>query len=295
MKVAVGFSIFLERILPYAEMGEKTSMAAPPKIQLGGGAYNVVKTLSSLGISPRDLSLLGVVGMKRDVDRSAVEGFLGSERFSVTLLPIRARTSSSYYLTPLKGDTWGIGDEGGLFNTEALRRWQKIVKSKGRAAEFKIAMEVSSDSNEILLAQKFLEKTSPRQISVLVPTAALLGRGGIGPLLKVTDFLALNEEEGRIFWKKTPVKEDLIKIATPMILLTRGRQGAWLKINNIIYDSKPMRILKSPPYVGGAGDATTAAFIFYYFIKGMRPERALRLSMEVGRKTLLLPTSYYIA
>lgn len=295
MKVAVGFSIFLERIIPYAGIKEKASMTAPPKVQLGGGAYNVVKTLLSLGISSRDLSLLGVVGMKRDIDRSAVEKLIGSERFFVTLLPIRARTSSSYYLVPLKGDTWGIGDGGGPFRTQATRVRHKIVQSKGRAAELKIAMEVSSDSNGILLAQKFLEKTTSRQISALVPTDALLRSGGMGPLLKVIDFLALNEEEGKIFWKKTPARNDLIKAVTPMILLTRGTKGAWLKINDRIYDAKPMYILKSPSYVGGAGDATVAALLYSLFIKKSAPAAALRFAVEIGRKTLLLPSSYYIA
>lgn len=293
MTIAIGFNIFLERLLPHSGIKEKGSMVASPRVQLGGGAYNVAKTLLSLGVATRAVSLLGTVGAVHDIDRRSVEQLAAGERFPIMLLPVRARTSTSYYLIPPKGRTWGIGDGGGPFRSDAVRRWQKAVVAKGRSAKIKIAMEVSADPQGIALAKKFLEKIASHQKSVCVPSARLLRQGGIAPLLKITDLLAFNEDEGRIFWKKPPTKADLLRTQVPAILLTRGEKGAWLKVQDKIYDAKPSRILKNPPYVGGAGDATVAAFVLSFFCRKEPPEKALSFAMDIGTRTLLLPTSYF--
>src|SRR3989338_124523 len=90
-KIAIGFTIFLEHILPYENREEKGVMEKPPIVQFGGGAWNVAKTLESLGASAKTIFLFGVSSKENSADSSAIEFLLKKENISYKLIPVQER------------------------------------------------------------------------------------------------------------------------------------------------------------------------------------------------------------
>lgn len=292
MKIVVGFTIFLEHILHYEGKEEKGRMAMPPRVHLGGGGYNIVKTLETLGVKRQNLFFLGMVGGGvGDPEREGVRSLLSKETMRYTLFPLREWTSTSFYLIPQKGNTWAMGYRG-----NPLRRLDphhiRAVSHASERAGLRILNEVSSDPNELVLAKVFFKKYDPGQISLLIPGMSLLLSGKTKALLPFVDCLILNEDEAKAFWKRNPTKSDLLKLPVPYILITRGSKEAWLKAGGRVIVAQPKKVL-APRYIGGAGDATAAAFAYYHFVKEKSAAESLRRAMEIGRKTLFLPTSYY--
>ncbi|GEM_PF-5777287 len=292
MKIAAGFNVFLEHILPYRDKEEKGGMHIAPQVHLGGGAYNIIKSFETLGIPKNNLTLLASTGIDESPHRSAISFLLKEEKFSKAIFPVRSRASTSYYLLPSKGKTWAFGDKGGAFRV-LNKSVHGSVSAEGRNADIKIFAELSLDVNEIKVAKTFLKKYKKGQISILVPSQKILSSPLIRKVIPLCDFFALNEEEAKTFWGKNPRKEDLFDLKIPFILLTRGPKEAWLKAGNKIYTALP-EVIKNPAFVGGAGDATVSAVIYKLFVQKKLPKEALQFGMDVGRKTLLTPKSYFV-
>lgn len=290
-KIVAGFGIFLEYLLYYERKEEKGRVFIPPVAQLGGGAFNILKTLQALGVRVPNLNLLGFSSLGKNTQEAALSFLLNQERISSKLLHVKSRILSSYYLIPREGKTWAFGDTGG--EMQLGRSDIESVSKTGRESDIKIAVEISANMKEIKVAKILLEKYRSGQISVLVPSGALLRSSNKNTLFKYADLLALNEHESRILFGRNPTRKDILKLDPPLVLITRGPREAWLKVHDKIYTAKP-KILKKPLYIGGAGDATVAALIYKLFIQNEYPQTALDFSMEIGRKTLLMPTSYCV-
>ena len=290
-KILLGFSLFLEHILPYEKMEEKARMKSAPMVHLGGGAYNIVKTLESLGVKPQALELFGITGRGIHPQRIAVEDLLKRERFSARLLATHERPSTSYYLVPEGGQTWAFGDPGGK-NLPLTAADRNAVQKGAAAADIRILTEIRDDAKEINLVKLAFKKNSPNQVNVLIPAIDLLKSKKMYELIPHIDLLSLNEVEARVLFCKDPQEEDILTLSIPNVLITRGAGEAWLKAGNRIWKASP-RKLKQAKFVGGAGDAATAALLYKLFIKKERPETGLRFALDIGTKTLQVPTSYY--
>ncbi|MBI2625670.1 hypothetical protein HY573_02260 [Candidatus Parcubacteria bacterium] len=291
MHIALGFNIFLEHLLPYERIEEKGRMASPPTVQLGGGAWNIAKTLEALGVPRRDMSVISLSSRTGSADRAAIDFLLQRERIPHLLLPAKDRAFSSYYLLPARGRVWAFGDAGGAVRGLSATFRGKL-KREGRRADLRVVAEIGDDSRELLLARLFLGSRRGRHRSVLIPSAELLRSGNIRSLYPLLDVLAFNEEEGAALFKRPVRPGDLLRIPVETVLLTRGPQEAWCKVGGHLYAARP-RPIRKPPYPGGAGDAALAAFLWMRFWEKADPERALNFAMTIGRRTLLVPTPYF--
>lgn len=290
-KFFLGFSLYLEHILPYEKTEEKARMKIPPVVHLGGGAYNIAKTLETLGVGARSLELFGVTGKGAHPQRTAIEELLKQEKFTSHVLTSRERPSTSYYLVPEGDKTWAFGDPGGEhFNPSPLD--SSLLKNAAGLSNIRILTEIRDNEKELVLAKLVFKKTSSDQINVLIPAIELLQSKKMHELIKYVDLLSLNETEARVLFGKGPRQEAILTFPTKYVFITRGANEAWLKAEGRIFTARP-RMLKSPKFIGGAGDAATAALVRSLFYKGESPLAGLRMAVEIGTKTLQLPTSYY--
>lgn len=292
MKTAVGFNIFLEHILPYGQQAEKERMSSPPLVHLGGGAFNIVKTLESLGVNANSLRLLGFFPKKKIAQAATVSFLSGEENFDISFLPVQNEVKSSYYMLPHQGITWAFGYDGGDF-IPLSKKIKSIARLEGKKAQIKILTEIGKHPAEIVLAKFFLRKYKKNQLSVLIPSQALLRYQKRQELFTLADLVAVNEQEAKILFGKELSVQKVMQFPVPYMLITRGPGEAWFKVKEKIYKAKP-RVVRQPRYIGGAGDAASAALIFSFFIEKMPPEQALRFALEIGRRTLLTPKSYYV-
>ena len=111
IKIALGFNIYLEHQLHYEKMEEKGRVKIPPRVQLGGGAWNMAKSFENLasGTSP---VVVAMSSMKESPESAAVEFLLERELSISKLLPLKERMPSSFYLMPRNGKTWAGVDQG---------------------------------------------------------------------------------------------------------------------------------------------------------------------------------------
>jgi sugar/nucleoside kinase (ribokinase family) len=166
------------------------------------------------------------------------------------------------------------------------------VTQQGENADIKIVCEIRPDVAQIRLATDLLRRTSTGQISVLIPSRDLIKSTGLKKILPHITMLALNEEEARALLKAMPNEKNILTIPVQTVFITRGKQGAFLKVGNNVYTA-PVQPIAHPRYVNGAGDAATAALLYALYIKRWTPQKALVLSMKIGRATLSLPTPYW--
>lgn len=266
-------------------------MSSPPTVQLGGGAWNIAKTLEALGVPRRDVSVVSFSSRAGSADCVAIKFLLEKEGVGHLLLPVKDRVFSSYYLLPARGRVWAFGDTGGSVRGLTGTFLEKLVR-EGQRADLRVLAEIGNDPREHSLAKLFLGRRSSRHCSVLIPSAELLRSGNIRSLYPLLDVLAFNEEEGAALFKRPVRPGDLLRIPVETVLLTRGPQEAWCKVGGHLYAARP-RPIRKPPYPGGAGDAALAAFLWMRFWEKADPERALNFAMTIGRRTLLVPTPYF--
>ena len=290
INIAIGFNIFLEHLLSYSEVKEKGETTKPPIVQLGGGAFNIAKTLSTLGMPANNVNLLGLVARNESPQLQSLHFLLNQEGTIPHLLALKERISSSYYLMPQKGETWAFGDKGGKLSSPGPREKKKITHLS-KTAQIKIITELTI--NELALAKLFFKKYKKEQINTLIPSESLLKLREAGNVLKTIDFLSLNRQEAELLFKGGVTKDNALNYPIPYLLITDGPGEAWLKINNRLYTAKPKKI-NNPRFIGGAGDTATAALIYKLFVLKERPDKALKFAMEIGRKTVQILTSYYV-
>lgn len=290
--IALGFNIFLEHILRYDIEHEKGRLKIPPRIQLGSGSWNIAKTLQSLGVNGDKINVLGIVGLGKDPDSKAIASLLSAEDIRYQTLPIRSSSSSSYYLIPAKSKSFAFGYLGGPIKKSANNL--KIVQRTAKNTQIRVVCEITDEEQDLLLAKTLLKKDAPKQLSVFIPSMALIVSKKLSAILPFCDLLALNDDEAITLLGKSYMS-NLRKIHVPYIFVTHGKAGAVLKLPSGEIMSASVKPVLNPLYVGGAGDAATAGLIYGLFAKKMSAQNALRLAMKLGRETLLLPTSYWTA
>jgi hypothetical protein len=284
--VCAGFNLYLEHLLPYSGESEKARMPTPPLVTLGGGAWNILKTLSELDSK---LALQHVaLSSTTDARAATQKELLAKEKIRSLLLPAKKRIMSSYYLAPVHKPIWAFGDNGGGINLgESLTRHMAKVSN---SAWIRILAEIQPDKKEVALAKLFFTKKSPEQINILIPSPELVIKKGVEKL--APDVLVVNEEESRLLFGKEPSEADILAFRTPTILITRAEKSAWLKFEGRIYSALPKKT--TAYYFNGAGDTAAAALIYSLYIKRTPPLNALNFAMSIARKKLALPTPYYV-
>jgi len=290
-KIALGFNIYLEHQLHYEKIEEKGRVKIPPLVQLGGGAWNMAKTLGNLsnnGVSP---VVIAISSKQEGPESSAVRFLLQRESTIAKLLPLKERMPSSFYLMPRGGKTWAFGDPGGKVK-QMDQRTATLLKQTARWADIKVVTEVSDEKEELRLTRMLLKKFRPHQVSVLLPSVKLLKSSSMVGLCREVDCLAFNEAEARILFGENPTKENLLNFPVPHIFLTRGSGVAWFKAGNRIVLAKP-RTIANPKFIAGAGDAALAALVLAYFVERRNAEDSVKYAMRVGRATLLRPEPYF--
>lgn len=286
---SAGFNAFLEHILSYEKQEEKGLIGAPPIVQLGGGAYNILKTLHALGVKEEDTTLVAFTGKEPSAQGAALSFLLSRERMAGTALPVLSRPFSSYYLVPKKGATWAFGDrqlEVSRLSTEA-----RMHLTRAGGADIKISAETIDSDEAVEATILLLKKYKEDQRSVYIPSRALLASRRLGKILPHIDLLSMNRGEAKVLFPKGITDHALLAYPVPYIFITDGAGEALLKAEGAVYRMRPKKVLRVR-YPGGAGDAATAALIFALFAKDALPEHALEHALSVGREVLSVPTPY---
>lgn len=290
IQVVAGFNTFLEHLLSYEGKEEKGSIGSRPVVQLGGGAFNILKTLETLGVSESDLTLCTTFEQKESAQGKSLEFLLAQERFSKVLLPVMERVFSSYYLLPTKGAGWAFGDRRMRVSTPSTSDLSKVRKI-AKSATIKIVAEPLTNPASMRLAKELLQRYTKNQHSVLIPSSDLLKSPSFKRLLPHITLLSCNKKEVAQVVGRGDGTAALLRSRIPYIFITNGAKEALLKVGEQIYTATPKKV-SNPQFVGGAGDAATAALIFELFIRGASPEQALQRALAVGTEVLGHPTSY---
>ncbi len=284
--ICAGFNLFLEHILPYTATVEKGRMPSAPLLNLGGGAWNILKSLSE--IDPALKLHLLAFSAQNDVREGTLKKLLQKHAIPVTLLSCKPRLMSSYYLAPVAGPLWSFGDNGGTINN--LDALEPKINAFAKRTAIRIVAEISSEAKEVRAAKALFKKENAEQINVLIPSLDLLKNKKLGGLHP--DILVVNQAEAQALFQKEPTQQDVLVFSVPTILVTRGSGPAWLKHAGHIYTLQPKA--SKAPYTNGAGDAATAGLLYALVYKEKKPQEALAFALEIARKTLLIPTPYYV-
>jgi len=287
--IALGFNVFLEHQLSYGERSEKGEVSEAPRVHLGGGAFNFAKTLHTLGVPANRLLLETLSSEKPTAQSIALDFLLKKEVFKNSPIPILARPYSSYYLTGSSEKMFAFGDRKMSMSKPPLAVIKSLEKVAKRAS-IKIATEVLADPISLSLATVFLKRTKSQQ-SVLVPSRILLSTKKVKQLFPCISMLALNKDEAVLYWGSMFGEKEILNCPVATIFVTDGSGEAMLKVDNIIYRALPDRN-SNPKYPGGAGDTATATLVYELFIRGSKPEVALKKALKAGTRVLSKPTSH---
>lgn len=287
--IAVGFNVFLEHQLSYCEKSEKGEIHDEPIVQLGGGAFNFIKSLHALGVSTKSLTLEMLASEKPTAHSVALDFLLKQEPFTTHTIPILGRPYSSYYLLSPTENMFAFGDRK-MKVRKPSPQVLKNIERVGKQAQIKIATEVLADPTSLALARALLKRTGEQE-SVLVPSKVLLSTKKLKTLFPHVTVLSMNREEAHLFWGTMFGEKELMSCPVPTILVTDGPDEAILKFGDAIYRASPARI-ENPKYPGGAGDTATAALVYELFVCGTKPDVALRKALAAGTKVLTKPTPY---
>lgn len=288
-KIVAGFNAVLEHLLPYEKEEEKGSMSASPTVQLGGGAFNILKTLHALGVREQDTMLIAFTNAVPSAQGKSLSFLLEREQFPCVSLPVLSRLLSSYYLFPRRGGAFAFGD-GPVSISELSGRERKALERASYSADLKIVAEPNASLRAVQTAIVLMRQHRNNQYSVLIPSYELLVSSYLKQLLPHISLLSCNRAEAKLLFGRI-TDEALMKYPVPNILVTDGPRLALLKSAGRIIRQKPKPLLR-PLYVGGAGDATTATLSYELFVKKTAPEVALRKALTVGRKVVSLKTPY---
>ena len=273
LDTAVGFGVYVEHLVEHGSSEEKEILSVPPHVHLGGGAYNIARTLSVLGMTP---TVYGVCGNMHGPTRAALDALVSESEIPVTLLPVRERTASSYYvMDTARQSVLGVGDPGGniLITDEA----QKTILES--SATIRILAEINSES--LALAQVFFSVSGG--VKVLIPSLELMKSSDGRAFIDGVDILSLNEIEAEEYSQKTINAHTVETFPQPIVFLTRGGESAYLKLEGAVYEALPPHC-EGVVYPNGAGDSATAALVYALYTADMKPQEALEYALSIGTK-----------
>lgn len=286
---SAGSNVFLEHILFYETQEEKGVAASPPIVQLGGGAYNMLKTLHALGVSEKDTSLVAFSGREPSAQNAALSFLLSQESMGTVQIPILSRPFSSYYLVPKKGNTWAFGDRRQTVSKLSTEARMHLTRAGG--ADIKMATEPIDSDEAVEATVLLLKKYKDGQRSVLIPSRGVLSSKRLLKILPHVDLLSMNRSEAKALFRKGINDRALLAHPVPYLFITDGGGEALLKAEGAVYRMRPKKVARAK-YPGGAGDAATAALAYALFARKALPEHALEHALSVGREVLSVPTPY---
>jgi sugar/nucleoside kinase (ribokinase family) len=220
----------------------------------GGGATNSSVTFSRLGLKSACISLLGNSYLNEyifdDLKKNKVyEKFISVDKSNIT--------DFSVILVAPDGTRSILTHRGQSALEEKNFKWSQLKKSKwfyisslegnldllekiiGFAREFKIKIALNPGKRELSKPKKLL------------------------PLVKMVDFLCLNQEETEILFGMSHFDDSLFnrihELKIPYVTITNGRQGAY-----VLFDQKQFyspAAQSKPIDETGAGDSFGATFV----------------------------------
>ncbi|MEN6329540.1 MAG: carbohydrate kinase family protein [Methanobacteriaceae archaeon] len=257
---------FISRVSRFAGADEEVNMGQLHQ-RVGGSAANSALTLSLLGIKTGIMTRVGMdYGGNLIRQRLKDEG-IGTER----IIALDEPTGMTFIAVDDQGERSIYVHMGANAHFELLEGDKTYIE----------------DAKVLHLTGMYLEvveEASQHAETLSFNPGMLLSSFGLSKLrntIKQADMLFLNQKEARILTGREPSAgaEFLVEMGVPMVILTRGRDGATLYT--------PEEIILSPAVEAqvldttGAGDTFAAAFLACH-LQGNDGEKCLRKANQAA-------------
>lgn len=231
----------------------------------GGGATNSTVAFSRLGLKTTCVALIGESHLNNFIFEDLKKDKIDSDLIIQNKKDI---TDFSVILVAPDGSRSILTNRGESGLEEKNIKWEKIKNTKW--------FYITSLEGNLDLLEKIIGFAREFDIKVCLNPGnrELVQRKKIIPLIKLVDFLLLNQQEAEILvdidHQNSNFKDHLSKLECPLIAVTNGRLGAHIFSNNQQFYSP---IFKTTPVdETGAGDSFGSTFVAALIYNKTSPE-----------------------